>query len=139
MLVHTTYCILAVAVYSDNLGYPRTGSKYAFDAGCYLLFELLPSVVVMLLTHQKGSASANSSRSTVQGFGGASVTASAAARDYFHETTEAYPPFASTPVISGDGESLTARLLRADHAMERHAHGDADHDTSASTGAGALA
>ncbi|GBG25022.1 Tobamovirus multiplication protein 3 [Hondaea fermentalgiana] len=110
LFLHAAYCVAALTVFSSDLGYPRSMGTHAFDALLYTIFELIPSVVVLYVTIKRR-------RRTAPVRDGASLDRRGfLAEDSNHDS---FAPALATPRLQvGQGESLTARLLRTDHELE---------------------
>jgi len=150
LLAHAGYCIAALTILKDTLGYPKEIGVLGFDALAYTFFELVPTLTILVLTttnkdqnphrffhsgHEPGgntprsntifslSPHANQQLRVHSGLQRGDATGASA------ETSRAgrFPQ----PVVSPTGkresnESLTEQLLRNDHELQRNLSLDAN-------------
>mmetsp|Transcript_22767 Transcript_22767/g.44719 ORF Transcript_22767/g.44719 Transcript_22767/m.44719 type:complete len:385 (-) Transcript_22767:796-1950(-) len=120
LLLHAVYCVAALTVFDDRFGYPSKIGTHAFDALSYSIFELIPALVVLMLT-VKRRANTNFQNSS-------SINPRGSRRDLLAEdaSSDSFPPPLATPrLMAGRGESLTARLLRSDHELQQEQSNEA--------------
>ncbi len=114
LTIRAAYCVCAVTLFKDNLGYPDLPSRHAFDAALYTTLDFLPSIVLLIMTVKK-----QASQEDADGTLGGDMSSQGAGHTLFSDgNSELYAPLQMTPPTLVD-ESLTARLFRSDAELEQ--------------------
>jgi hypothetical protein len=122
LTAHAVFCVAQVAIWGGDLGYPGFTSKYGVDALRFSLLDLVPSLLIMLLTVKKNVAAQDGGAGLAPPQPGSQLQSHGSRGDLLYESSgDLYAPFSVTPTMLEDSESLAQRLLRSDNELESQA------------------